>query len=806
MKFKKIISVLAGAVMLSSTMAFAAAAAYPEPFVSGGTADGAVVYGANAALSDVSAAINLQANLQALVTTGSATSSTVSGTAWQVETGSDILEIGEPISSVASYIDDTDLPLLMDGTIMNEKGTANYQQFLYFNDTASSMVNYTTDSSGSEDVVGLFFHIDSGDVIARYIMDFTSALKSDVTSANVYEDIQDEEINILGKTYTITKAVNESDTLSDLTLMSGADKATVNNDEEITVGGRTISVVVSASTAAQFTVDGESTNKLAEGDTYQLSDGSYLGVSDITYQNFAGGLMQATVYVGADKLFLDDGSSLQVNAETISDAKVSITESFSSNVVSITEIEIYMTAEDDLYVPIDGKLSEATDLDEPEVLITQNWDIEFKGLETIETEELKLSPTGSDKKYILTFNNYNGDTIDLPLLYTNNSGVYGGEKEGRNLVLSPNQSAGFDGVNRNDYFILNTADPRGVTNDAKSFVIQYKGADKASDSSPKATFGVLGSDDQEMSINSSGGFNIRLGGSTFYFINTTDGESDNFDIRLLSDDYNDGGLVNGTTSAYLRTQYNGLINISDVNGSDTDVDGEGDASASNWVVTVEIDDTNRDDDNAALDTAQVPLIVTIGNATNADATASVTIEGAEVSDPDNTDLTRMQTQYGVYIESEDPSAAPATIVATIPKSIVNPLVYITSGDVVITPGSSGGGGGQVLVVKDSEVSSVSGKNLVVVGGSCINTVAAKILGSDSPLCTDAFTTATGVGAGQYIIKIVKASEAVTGGSEDKVAMLVAGYNAADTTTAVAKALEGVDATVDTEQIYPITTA
>ena len=34
-----------------------------------------------------------------------------------------------------------------------------------------------------------------------------------------------------------------------------------------------------------------------------------------------------------------------------------------------------------------------------------------------------------------------------------------------------------------------------------------------------------------------------------------------------------------------------------------------------------------------------------------------------------------------------------------------------------------------MVVKDSEVSSVAGKNLVVVGGSCINTAAAKILDS-----------------------------------------------------------------------------
>ena len=128
MKFKKIISVLASAIMLSSTIGFAAAASFPEPFVSGGTADGAVVYGANAAITDITAAIDVQANLQALVS-GTGTESTVTGTAWQVKTGSDQLEIGEPIYNVLTYIDDSDLALLADGSISNEKGTADYEQF-----------------------------------------------------------------------------------------------------------------------------------------------------------------------------------------------------------------------------------------------------------------------------------------------------------------------------------------------------------------------------------------------------------------------------------------------------------------------------------------------------------------------------------------------------------------------------------------------------------------------------------------------------------------------------------------------------
>ena len=99
------------------------------------------------------------------------------------------------------------------------------------------------------------------------------------------------------------------------------------------------------------------------------------------------------------------------------------------------------------------------------------------------------------------------------------------------------------------------------------------------------------------------------------------------------------------------------------------------------------------------------------------------------------------------------------------------------------------------------MSSVSGKNLVVVGGSCINTAAAKILESNSPLCGSAFTDSTGVGAGQYIIKTVTSPWA-----NDKVAMLVAGYEAADTVNAVRKAMEGASSDVGSESIYPIASA
>ncbi|MBU1136597.1 MAG: hypothetical protein KJ559_03765, partial [Nanoarchaeota archaeon] len=104
-------------------------------------------------------------------------------------------------------------------------------------------------------------------------------------------------------------------------------------------------------------------------------------------------------------------------------------------------------------------------------------------------------------------------------------------------------------------------------------------------------------------------------------------------------------------------------------------------------------------------------------------------------------------------------------------------VYIAEVDASITAGTSAGGASQIgdILVKDSEVSSVASKNLIVVGGSCINSAAASLVGGAS--CGAAWTTATNVGTGEFLIK------GYASPSIGKFALLVAGYDAADTVNA-----------------------
>ena len=101
-------------------------------------------------------------------------------------------------------------------------------------------------------------------------------------------------------------------------------------------------------------------------------------------------------------------------------------------------------------------------------------------------------------------------------------------------------------------------------------------------------------------------------------------------------------------------------------------------------------------------------------------------------------------------------------------------VYITS------PGATVGGPSSLgnVLIKDVEVDKLKDKDLIIVGGSCINAAAATALGVAEHTCGADFTAATGVSSGQFLIQSV--ADAFTSG---KIAIVVAGYDVTDTNNA-----------------------
>jgi len=126
--FRKIASVLTTTAMLSSTVALAAAANYPAPFVSGGNANvNIVVSSSPAAITDVAATVDIVSNLQQKLAeqSGGGTTGTnvgVSGGDFVVlKRENDLFNLGETANSFFSSLSDDELStVLADGIYEND--------------------------------------------------------------------------------------------------------------------------------------------------------------------------------------------------------------------------------------------------------------------------------------------------------------------------------------------------------------------------------------------------------------------------------------------------------------------------------------------------------------------------------------------------------------------------------------------------------------------------------------------------------------------------------------------------------------
>ena len=719
---------------------------------------------------------------------------------WKAETSADRMELGESIYDVKEYLTDSELDALADGEITNEKGTAKYDQFLYFGDQNTSMAFF---DESDDDEVGLFFKIGSDKVIGRYRASFTSYLKSDVTSTSHLDDIEDEEITMMGQTYTIVTVTNSTNDI-EMTLMGGAIIDTMGEGEEATYEIDGVEYVVNlysvasdgGTNKAKFEVDGVLTSALADGDTDKTDAGLNIGVSDITYQDYAGGIHSAKFFLGADKIVLLNGSSMTVNDETINDAAVDIGMTVSSGDIHITSIQVNMTAEDDFWLLEGDKLSEDNNLDYPEALFTQNWDLEYKGLADVEYDEVKINPTGSDAKYELSFVDGNDNYITLPIAFVNASGMFPGDKEAKQFIMNKS-----DRITKNDYFVLNSKDPISESNSAETYALQYDSANDDGVTSPKLYFTELGTGDQhEVSMsagNDAGDSSGMLSGDlsfhgvTYTFQNVSATSSKSYDIKLTSS--NDFIDQSGAPSAnlsknnshglqqHIRTADNHLITILDQNIS-TGLTNDDIASTAFIFVNVTIDDTDLMDDDQT--TAELVATYRLNATTSDEATATrigaVGTAWGTQTDPDNSDITRGYTAFGAIFEDKDTSDDPPIVTIQLPGVQAEALVYVTAG----TGASSAAAA--LEVVEAADVADVAAQNVIAVGGSCINSVTADFLGLTFPACVDD----SGLSADEGVVSLVE--------NGDNWALLVYGWEEADTARAADAVAAGLTVEEDAE--------
>jgi len=768
--FKKLTAVATGATMMGATMAGALAADlndYPDMFVSEGTFDGLIVLGENAATVDNLAAIDISNSMEYMMA-GETSTTTVEGDSWLAATSSNFLEIGENISDIESELDSEHLSALADGEIKNSKGTADYEQTLTIEAGEGGESIIVEFQEADNDNVGFSYLIENDELFATYELEFQDSLESDIEDG-VLEDIEDEEITMMGVTYTITTATIDTDGEVTLTLMGGSAADTINEGETktYTVNGVDYDVTLdsisgtSGDEDARFTINGESTTGVADGETEILEDGTSIGVTDITYQDYAGGIHSATFFLGADKYVLDGSdNSVEHNEDSITGLSVDIDQTNVTETDStIDSITIEMEAQDDYYVEEGQLLSENADLDDSELLWTENWDINFASVDYEMNEVFALGWAEGNEQAVLTMELESG-TVDFELVHADGAdGLEGGDDDEELLVWNTS-----DTITVDDYFFLSTL--ATTDEEAETFLLQYRTADDTEDDTPKATLrNVVTGEDYERSA-SDGTFDLKLGGVTYEFSNTSADESDgddDWDITLTSSNqfvFDSDALVNGTDTLSFRTKHGHLVEIVDSNNSN---------DASGWNVELSVDDDDLFDDSGDSDlivfSAEIVDSATDEELTVQDGNA---LDGDSVDDEDDDDVEYTRSAYGELLTVTASDDDPDTWSVELPASQAEVMLYVTSGSTT-TSTTTDGTLTKVSVVDatklDSEVADVSAQNLLVVGGPCVNSVAAELLASGADC-------AAGFQAGVARVKLFE--------NGDSVAMLVAGYSGEDT--------------------------
>lgn len=783
---KKISSVLASAALIGSTAAMAMAATYPAPFVDGGASDVGIVVGSAADNADYTAATKIGSDLSTALAGQIGGGSTVTGEGdkIKIEKSSNKLNMNDTLNSVKSTkITDTDMPtLLADGTYESaDSKTYDYEQYIEI--SAYKDVRYThfKDNDYNSDKASLGIHLASDKALLNYTLDFTETALSDPDGEKL-TDFVDTEITILGTTYTIINPKNKSSGV-EMDLMGGAVVDTIKEGESksYTTGGKTYSVTASifSDTEARLTVNDETLTTVDnEGDTGTLADGTQIGVIKISYSGKTGVTSDVKFALGATKIFLQSGQNPEINSEANNDLIAYFENSNSSGDYGITKMKINWAPDDETFIT-NTQSATMPAFGGIKVIV---------GEFTTEDEEV-IKIKGSGNKIEIVDFPFKDGSKTIGILYGNDTGYrWIGEDDDDNGLVTDgcnDTNIGQTGVScvaaeardglihfnetRDDQYFVATYN---TSTEAESYLLSAKISQDSNDINYTTIKNEITGDTYKLKPNEI----ATIGDVEIYCKNvlydnkisalnfTTCAGNCNFEniysaggLRIDLPLYNISGHSGGTTWGYLGyndTKDNVHRRKFPLVLWEEDKDGN---LGKGKKIHLNLTWSSNDAEVGAMHVGYFAAGATTANKETEDD--SDTYEGYCRSDLATRVLWYKPTDGQKWIE------------LTYYGEEAYGNVWIASADISLDSEAT-----NILPVYDSEVSGVQSKNLIVVGGSCVNTVAASLVGGS--YCEEEWTSATGVGEGQYLIEVFESPY-----SSSKVAMLVAGYEKADTTRA-----------------------
>lgn len=747
--FKKISAIVTSMLVTGMSVGVAAAANYPAPFVQGGVANVAIVYGTGSGVStlDLVQAGNIQSHLQSSMgtTSGGSASEVVGGDSVKIAKSTDSFNLGDNLNSFYSSLDSDELShLLADGTYKNDDN----DEFDYEQEVAlgSMVLQHFTDKKFNSEKPVIGFDIAGGSTILTYTLDFTpDNVESDETDWN---SLEGTTIELLGKQYYILSASNA--TAASLELLDSASNGVLNEGETITLdaGDTTYEVSISfiGTSSVKMVVNGETTPSLSEDSTYKLNSGDYLGIKEINTQDYQGGIKQVEFSIGSGKIKLVDGEEIEVNGEDVSDLEeyegyvldATVTQT-SNNLDSLS-----ITWKTDTGTSGKKWLAFGTDSKELVMPVFKNLKLSLGNFVTGAGEVTSVEPDGDDS-FVLDTEVTDGD-VSINLLYTNGTHIEGvGARDTEKLVTSEDNTINWD--DDSSYFVATW----WKGDDYESYVLEVTDIE---DSTNETTIESVASG---KAIVVKTGDSKEIGELSF----TVDEANESAGTAVITFDYTGTGA---TVSSQTLITKEGMKIALPLNATVFDT------TSWNMLFTEE----DADGDIALGDLFYATLSI---------SSEETTVGAVNLSEKETEDGS---DKYVAYVASDLSTKTlraddnPDSLEITYYGAETYGEVYVSEVAAEIVTGETVTTGsatplGEILVM-DNEVSSVSSKNLIIVGGSCINSAAATVLGG--AYCGAAFTEKTGVGSGQFLIQGFDG--AITSG---KLALVVAGYDAADTVNA-----------------------
>ncbi len=736
---KSIIALGTGVAMVGATLVGAMAydlSQYPAPFVQNGQFNGYIVVGHNAKASDVIGATSIGMALQAanvVETPIQGSSETVVEGGQPIETSSNKLYYGTKLSDVKASFTNTEFPtMLASEKLVSDDGTEYPYSVVIKNPDFKPAFGKPGDETNP------VAYLDTDTTNGNYEIDINFNKVVNLSQ------LTGKEMILFGKVYTIGSASEVS--ASKLTLYSASVDQTFpavgpNGPEtKVNVGGKEISLRVEGVSnsggvnSAVLDINGES--KTVYVDHSYIIGGQRVYVKGINVMQIPESAGTVRLFIGSNKIELDSSGTVKTGdpLKTLEGVEVVGSPDFTqldSLKIKVTpknydEAVDYIKAGDELVDPLFGAFK-------------YQFTGETPAYDSSSRESIAIQPDGS-RKVQITFTNRDGQEISWDPYYFTDSNKYNLSISNHPVKFVCNDSS--HALDVDDYFILNV---RGDY----THVLQLKKIRHSSD------------DGYNIDVKDLATGNIQ----TFTYDDSTksgimrfDGEEITFDVGSSYDKiWINDSEGDGACSDTLYTKFGAGIQLGAADGSQTSVPVKVKEEAASWL-------TPTSTVSALKTTVTVTLDQDSSNSLKIDKPSGVSMW----EDGDSHDYEGV-THYGTYVQYNDDSYKTVFHYA---DDATKYNVFLAPTEAVTKKTSTGLVTEKVnpisptAAVLDSEVTDPMDKNLIVVGGPCVNTIAATLMGNPSD-CTAGFEP------GKAIIKLFNHDNG-------KVALLVAGYSAEDT--------------------------